>query len=626
MIKIGEKKGDFLIKAEIGKGGMGTIYYATDTMLNRDIALKVIHPELANNNQLMERFKIEAMTQARMNHPNIVTIFSFSKIDDDNIIAMEYVEGKNLKDLLLEKRILSVEEALSILKQILKGLEYSHSRNVIHRDIKPANILITEDGKIKLSDFGIAKVFGKQGLTKTGMLLGTPWYTPPEQILGENIDFRSDLYSVGITFFEMVTGTVPFDSETNSDFQIQKAHLETPPPRPSIYNPEIGSRIEKFILKALQKKPEKRFQSATEMLKAVESLEKKVNETTQVRRGKTTLLEHRQIKTLSSESGKKKILISLISLIFVLGMSAIYFFLIKPSSKTTLTTALSQKNSISLKENNSDKQKDIPVSLDKKTDEKERIDNSFEKESEIQPQKNIKPDIPIKSSININKKTDTILKEKRIPINKDKNIISSKKTNNTNTVSDQEIKKNIPSEKIEEEKTISRQPDINIDLELINLRKTLNERNLKVAEQKINNLLQTGIKSSKLYSFAGKLNFFKKNFKKAEKFWNYTLKSNGSISLGFFHKHGIFNKGCSGQLILKKNLIIFDSITRPSHSLALTADRIKKVDKPKNSFGIRISYLSKGNVKKNIFILKGRNRKGEKFLTEFINKYVLEDK
>ncbi len=235
-------------------------------MLNREVALKVIHPQLADNQQLMERFKIEAMTQARLNHPHIVTIFSFHRIDDDYFIAMEYVEGRSLKELLQEKKQLHPAEAVEIITQVAEGLRYAHGHNVIHRDIKPANILIDKDGKVKISDFGIAKIFGSQGLTKTGILVGTPWYTSPEQIQGKHIDFRTDLYSLGVTFYEVLTGRVPFDSETNSEFQIQKAHLETPPPRPSIYNPEIGIKLEKLILTALQKKVEKRFQNARDMI------------------------------------------------------------------------------------------------------------------------------------------------------------------------------------------------------------------------------------------------------------------------------------------------------------------------------------------------------------------------
>lgn len=630
MIKVGEKKGDFLIKAEIGKGGMGTIYYATDMMLNRDIALKVIHPQLTNNTQLMERFKIEAMTQARMNHPNIVTIFSFSKIDGDNIIAMEYIEGKNLKDLLIEKRILPLDEALDYLKQILKGLEYSHSRNVIHRDIKPANILITEDGRVKLSDFGIAKVFGKQGLTKTGMLLGTPWYTPPEQILGEKIDFRSDLYSVGITFYEMMTGTVPFDSETNSDFQIQKAHLETPPPRPSIYNPEIGTKIEQFILKALQKKPEKRFQSASEMLKAVRDLEKKVTESTMIRKGKTTLLESDLVKRGRKRSWKRSVLLTLASLIIISGALAFYLFVIKPSHKPiNMTNIEAHENSPKIIPKKEETVKSEPESeIVPVKSEKENLATKKKSRDQIQTGKSTTSSVSKtkKMNINIPKKSNesaNLTNKKRI---EKKSRSSEAKKVNIEVKSNENIPESTNSEGKKGGNISEGQSNFNIDAELLNLRTRLENRDFKGAKQKVDEMMNDGIRSAKLYSFAGKLNFFTRNFEKAEKFWSLAIEKNGSINLSFFHKHGIFNKGCSGQLILKKGLIIFDSLTKPSHSLALTTDKIKKIEKPKNSFGIKISYLSKKKVRKNIFILRGRNRNGEKFLAYFINKYILEDR
>ncbi|MEN8153945.1 MAG: serine/threonine-protein kinase [Acidobacteriota bacterium] len=615
MIRTGEKKGDFLIKAEIGKGGMGTIYYAIDTMLNREIALKVIHTELANNEQLMERFKIEAMTQAQMNHPNIVMIFSFIKIENENVIVMEFIDGKNMKDLLTEKRILSITDSIHYIKQVLKGLEFSHSRNIIHRDIKPANILITKKNNIKLSDFGIAKVFGKQGLTKTGMLLGTPWYSSPEQILGHKVDFRSDLYSVGVTFFEMVTGQVPFDSETNSDFQIQKAHLETPPPRPSIYNPEIGSKVEKFILKALQKKPEKRFQSATEMLEEIESLENKIIETQIVQKNnnrKQTVLEER-IKNGS----KTKPLLWTLSVILVLLMAGLtYLFVFKGDKKITKLPDVQQEN--------------------------------YQKEEEL-----VVPEIKQEETLPADeeKKPETNKNEiKKVPVKTIKKEPVEKKKEQKNVIATGTETKKIKQEKIKKEETVEKKEDsetkidnvektepektdntpaqdlninINIEAELLQLKTLMENRDFKKATEKADFLLQNSAASPKLYSIIGGLKFFTGKYSEAEEYWKKTLNNNGSVVLQFFHKHGVFNKGCSGQLILKKGIIIFDSMTKPSHSFAVTADKIKYVKKPKGSFGIEISFFVKNKAKKNTFILKRRNRKGEVFLSAFINNYIL---
>lgn len=612
MIKTGEKKGDFLIKAEIGKGGMGTIFYAIDTMLNREIALKVIHTELANNEQLMERFKIEAMTQAQMNHPNIVMIFSFIKIENENVIVMEFIDGKNMKDLLIEKKILSITESTHYIKQILKGLEFSHSRNIIHRDIKPANILITKKNNIKLSDFGIAKVFGKQGLTKTGMLLGTPWYTPPEQILGQKVDFRSDLYSVGVTFFEMLTGTVPFDSETNSDFQIQKAHLETPPPRPSIYNPEIGSKVEKFILKALQKKPEKRFQSATEMLKEIENLENKIIETQIIQKKtnrKLTVLEPDTVK-----SSKAKPLFWTLSIILVMLLAGLsYLFIFKEDKK--ITEPVEVQNRIYEKE---DKKEIQDIKPEEKLQEEVIIKPPVKKEKvEKDPEKKVlKKTTPEKKKIK--KATTPDLGEK---------IVKPKKTKPEEPVEkkDDLIIEKTKTEEPEVEKTEDTQDlnNINIESELLQLRTLLENRDFKKAEEKVGNLLNSGIRSPKFYSIIGGLKFVTGKYEEAEKYWAKTINNNGSLVLRFFHKHGIFNKGCSGQIILKKGLIIFDSMTRPSHSFAVTGDKIKYVKKPKGSFGIEIAFLKKNKVKKHTFILRKKNRRGEIFLSGFINKYIL---
>jgi serine/threonine-protein kinase len=266
MIELGKRLGNFLIERKIGSGGMGTIYVAIDTMLNRKVALKIIHPELSHNSRLMELFKVEAKMQAQMNHPNIVTIFYFNKIKDECVIVMEYVDGTSLKEILRGGTRFSVMEAVNIFKQVLRGLHYAHSRNIIHRDIKPANILVTKDKRIKLSDFGIAKILGTAEIEQDGMVMATPCYTSPEIIQGKEVDSRSDLYSVGVTFYEMLTGTAPFNCQSSSDRELQRQHLKAIPQPPSRLNPEIGPRMDAFILKVLEKRPENRFQSAGEML------------------------------------------------------------------------------------------------------------------------------------------------------------------------------------------------------------------------------------------------------------------------------------------------------------------------------------------------------------------------
>ncbi|GEM_PF-3551809 len=266
---IGKIIGNYKILSKIGEGGMGAVYLAKDLTLEREVALKIIAPRLAKNPKLMARFKIEAVAQARLTHPNVVTIYSFEQVGDLYFIVMEYIDGESLKSLIKSGK-LDIPRAVEIFKQVLSGVAFAHSKGVIHRDIKPANVLITKTGIAKIGDFGIAKLEGVEGLTKAGTSLGTPLYSAPEQILGKKVDHRADIYSLGVMFFEMLTGRPPFVSETGSDYEIQKAHIEKRPPRPSSLNPEIPPVLDRIVLKCLEKNPDKRYSSAEELRRAVE--------------------------------------------------------------------------------------------------------------------------------------------------------------------------------------------------------------------------------------------------------------------------------------------------------------------------------------------------------------------
>jgi len=211
---------------KIGEGGMGSVYLARDLSLEREVAIKIISPELARNPELMARFRVEAIAQARLNHTNIVTIHSFEHRKQIYYIVMEYVEGKTLKVLIRECGKIPVRQSLEIVSRILAGLSYAHSMGVLHRDIKPANIFITGGDEVKIGDFGIAKVKGIDGLTRVGSTLGTPLYSSPEQIRGKKMGPATDIYSLGVTLYEMLTGTPPFNSSTGLNFEIQQGHLE----------------------------------------------------------------------------------------------------------------------------------------------------------------------------------------------------------------------------------------------------------------------------------------------------------------------------------------------------------------------------------------------------------------
>ncbi|MDD8012771.1 MAG: serine/threonine-protein kinase [Acidobacteriota bacterium] len=593
MIKIGERLGDFLIKAEIGCGGMGTIYFAVDTMLNREVALKVIHPSLAGNQQLMERFKIEAMTQARLNHPNIVMIFSFNRIADEYVIAMEYVEGRSLKELLHERKQLHPAEAVAIIAQVAEGLRYAHGHNVIHRDIKPANILISGDGKVKISDFGIAKILGAQGLTKTGMLIGTPWYTSPEQIIGKGVDFRTDLYSLGVTFYEVLTGRVPFDSETNSEFQIQKAHLETPPPRPSLYNPEIGIKLEKFILTALQKKPDKRFQSARDM---IEDLQRIGAEMTKAGLSAPAGVTQRIVAPTRKRSRFLLAPLKVMALLLLLVAAvALFIFLLGKSGMKERREAVTAAQS-------------PPVSTIREGNDHNGGQALPDGETAAAGQENAQGAVTDASSGILTTGGD------------------DKAPDTASGAAAESEKKNVPQPAEADSmplKAAAIEKLGSLDEELARLRRFMEERDFAAAGRLADALVRSGAES-RAFPLLGKVKFLTNQFPAAEKLWARALQDNLLVSLEMVHLHGEADDFCHGQLKFRKMFILFNSNSRGDHSLALTAENTRRL-----SLGSDMRILVEGAVggqeirEKFMVASKGRRLQKERFLVDFLNKYVL---
>jgi tetratricopeptide (TPR) repeat protein len=254
--------GPYRIVEKLGEGGMGEVYRAIDTMLEREVAIKSLHSFLTQDTSRLERFRSEAVTLAKLNHPNIATLYNFFEVNGDYYMVMEYVEGETFEDLLRRMGALPLRQALELFCQALRGFEHAHARKVIHRDIKPGNLMLTPDGTVKITDFGIARVMGTGHLTQTGKLIGTLEYMSPEQVQGAEQDARSDIYSLGILLYEMVTGHVPFSS--TSDFEIMKSHLEVQPRTPREFVGDLPDEVEGAIRKALEKDPAKRFQTATE--------------------------------------------------------------------------------------------------------------------------------------------------------------------------------------------------------------------------------------------------------------------------------------------------------------------------------------------------------------------------
>ena len=263
MIKIGMIIGDrYEILEKIGTGGMSDVYKAKCHKLNRYVAIKVLKQEFSENTNFVSKFRVEAQAAAGLMHPNIVNVYDVGEEDGIYYIVMELVEGITLKNYIEKKARLSVKEALSIAIQVSMGIEAAHNNHIIHRDIKPQNIMISKEGKVKIADFGIAKAATSNTITSN--VMGSVHYTSPEQARGGFSDERSDIYSLGCTMFEMLTGRVPFDGETTVAIAIK--HIQEDMPSPREYVSEIPVCVEKIIFKCTQKSPDRRYQSMGELI------------------------------------------------------------------------------------------------------------------------------------------------------------------------------------------------------------------------------------------------------------------------------------------------------------------------------------------------------------------------
>ena len=265
---IGNYIENYKIVAVLGEGGMGIVYKAMDLKLERYVAIKILSPQAIANPQFVARFKREAKNQAKLTHPNIVPVYGFAEDRQTLGIVMEYVEGETLEHLIQRRGKLELIEALDILKHILAGADYAHSKGFVHRDIKPSNIIINGEGTAKIMDFGISKsIYESKGITKTGTKIGTILYMSPEQIKALEPTGQSDIYSIGITFYEMLTGKTPFDVGT--EFQIMEAHLKRNPPRLSDRTTGLPAEVDRIIGKALNKSTLKRYQTGAEFLSEI---------------------------------------------------------------------------------------------------------------------------------------------------------------------------------------------------------------------------------------------------------------------------------------------------------------------------------------------------------------------
>ncbi len=256
--------GRYEIIEEIGRGGMAIVFRAKCLVLNRYVAIKMLRPEYRDDLEFIKRFKIEAQSAGSLSHPNIVSVYDVGNEDDMEYIVMEYVEGITLKQYLGAKGVLPWKEAVDYASQICAGLEHAHKKGIVHKDIKPENIMITKEGILKITDFGIAKALNQGTIATGGLTMGSVHYFSPEQARGSFTDAKTDLYSLGILTYEMVAGRLPFEGD--SAISIAMQHLESEPVRPSVFNPSIPKSLESVILKAMKKDTGERYQAATQML------------------------------------------------------------------------------------------------------------------------------------------------------------------------------------------------------------------------------------------------------------------------------------------------------------------------------------------------------------------------
>jgi beta-lactam-binding protein with PASTA domain/predicted Ser/Thr protein kinase len=254
--------GRYRIVRKLGAGGMADVYLAEDQELGRRVAIKILNGRHANDDQFIERFRREAKNAAALNHPNIVSIYDRGEAEDTYYIAMEYLDGRTLKELVVTRGKAPVNVAIEYTRQILSALRFAHRHGIVHRDIKPHNVLVDGDGRVKVTDFGIARA-GTSQMTETGSIVGTAQYLSPEQARGGEVDQRSDLYSLGVVLYELLTGKTPFEGDT--PVEIAMKHLSNPPKPPSELRRDIPAELDKVVLRALAKDPEDRYQSADEM-------------------------------------------------------------------------------------------------------------------------------------------------------------------------------------------------------------------------------------------------------------------------------------------------------------------------------------------------------------------------
>ena len=268
---IGTQISQYRLIEKLGEGGMGVVYKGIDTLLDRPVAIKLISTERGASEELLQRFKSEAKVQATLSHPNITTLYSYLVWEGRAVMVMEYIEGETLQQMITRRGPIPADVAVPLFKQALLGVGAAHRRGIVHRDIKPANIMVNGEGIIKVMDFGIAKVLGVTGTTRTNLQMGTVWYMAPEQVLNRPVDARTDIYSLGVTLYELLSGQVPFRAD--SEYEVLSSHVQRQPQLPTDHYPHIPKPCVSAVMKALAKEPDQRYASTDDFSAALDQFD-----------------------------------------------------------------------------------------------------------------------------------------------------------------------------------------------------------------------------------------------------------------------------------------------------------------------------------------------------------------